>query len=135
VEDSLQREDVENMSRENMKNLHEIMQVGQPAEGGCGEHVKREHEKTLRDHAGIVEDSLQREDVENMSRENMKKLHNILLVSGGQPPEGGCGEHVQREHEEPPRDQAGIVEDSLQKEDVENMSRENAKNLHEIMQV
>ena len=27
VEDSLQREDVENMSRENMKNLHEIMQV------------------------------------------------------------------------------------------------------------
>jgi len=26
VEDSLQREDVENMSRENMKNLHEIMQ-------------------------------------------------------------------------------------------------------------
>ena len=30
VEDSLQREDVENMSRENMKNLHEIMQVSIP---------------------------------------------------------------------------------------------------------
>jgi hypothetical protein len=44
-------------------------------------------------------------------------------------------EHVQREHEEPPRDHAGIVEDSLQREDVENMSRENMKNLHEIMQV
>ena len=28
VEDSLRREDVETMSRENMKNLHEIMQVG-----------------------------------------------------------------------------------------------------------
>ncbi len=55
--------------------------------------------------------------------------------SGGQPPKRGCGEHVQREHEEPPRDHAGIVEDSLQKEDVENMSRENMKNLHEIMQV
>ena len=27
VEDSLRREDVETMSRENMKNLHEIMQV------------------------------------------------------------------------------------------------------------
>ena len=27
VEDSLRREDVEKMSRENMKNLHEIMQV------------------------------------------------------------------------------------------------------------
>jgi hypothetical protein len=55
--------------------------------------------------------------------------------SGGQPSEGGCGEHVQREHEEPPRDHAGIVEDSLQREDVENMSRENMKNLHEIIQV
>ena len=31
MEDSLQREDVENMSRENMKNLHEIMQVNRPA--------------------------------------------------------------------------------------------------------
>ena len=30
VEDSLQREDVENMSRENMKNLHEIMQAKIP---------------------------------------------------------------------------------------------------------
>ena len=27
MEDSLRREDVETMSRENMKNLHEIMQV------------------------------------------------------------------------------------------------------------
>jgi hypothetical protein len=55
--------------------------------------------------------------------------------SGGQPSKGGCGEHVQREHEEPPRDHAGIGEDSLQREDVENMSRENMKNLHEIMHV
>jgi hypothetical protein len=57
------------------------------------------------------------------------------MYSGGQPPEGGCGEHVQREYEEPPRDHACIVEDSLEREDMENMSRENMKNLREIMQV
>jgi hypothetical protein len=42
---------------------------------------------------------------------------------------------LQREHEEHPRDHAGIAEDSLQRADVENMSSENMKNLHKIMQV
>ncbi len=36
--------------------------------------------KNLHNHAGIVEDSLHREDVENMSRENMKNLHEIMQV-------------------------------------------------------